>query len=263
METTTKSAFKSLTIWGLVLTSICSLIHNRTGVSVADQVQPVQDAVAGIIAGFQAMAPAIGQLAGAILVILGRFRASQPLHVFGSTPSGPSSPSHDFAAETEEEELPVKRSPFLPLLATGLMLSVALLPTGCATGSANSVSSDVISVLSDVQKASTALASSGAIPAGTPSNVVNDAATISNALETINTGQGITQSQALAVAQSFKSNASTTGYIQLAATVSQVLVPFVNSLIQQGQSPAQVQAQTTQVLTHLAPAVQAGIGAGN
>ncbi len=114
-------------------------------------------------------------------------------------------------------------------------------------------------MLSALQKASAKLAASGKLPAGKTADVVNDTATLSNAFETINTGQGFTDEQALAVAKSFKSDASTTGYIELAATISQFLVPFVNSLVQQGLPPAEVQAQTTQVLTNLSPAVQAGV----
>jgi hypothetical protein len=116
----------------------------------------------------------------------------------------------------------------------------------------------VVSVLSAIQSASSKLAASGAVPAGKSTDVVNDASTITNALETINTGAGITPQEATDVAASFKSNASTTGYIQLAAAISDVLVPFVDDLIKSGLTPAQVQTNTTQALVNIPAAVAAG-----
>jgi len=143
----------------------------------------------------------------------------------------------------------------LPLLLGLLLIGATLGLTGCAGG----LSSDVRIALNDISAATAKLQASGQVPQGRTSDVVSDANTISNALETINTGNGITVDQANKIAKSFKSNSSTTAYIDLAAEISQIVVPFVNGLIQAGESKSDVQAQTTQLLTQLPTQVQSAV----
>ncbi len=216
--------------WVAKLLGWSGAILATVGVSVTYQ-QNAPAAIAQVIIGL------IGMVAHAVLSHL-TLRAA---HNSAPTPSLPTGVKQALIAIA-----------FVPLAALAL--------SGCQTvNGVTTLSPTAVSVLSSLQKASSALAASGALPAGKTTDVVNDTSTISNALETINTGTGFTQAQALAVAQSFKSNASTTGYIELAATISQYVAPFVNSLVQQGLSAAEVQAQTTQLLTNLSPAVQSGI----
>ncbi len=74
MQPTSKFFLKSLTVWGVIVTALCSYIQQYTGVNVADQVHPAQLSLCQIIVG-------VVHLCGVVTVILGRFRAVQPLHV--------------------------------------------------------------------------------------------------------------------------------------------------------------------------------------
>ena len=88
METTSKFFLRSKTVWGVIIALVCSLIHNRTGVNLSDQVAPLQGSIAGLVAGLVNLAPAIGQFAGVVMVIWGRITAKQPLHILPPKSNG-------------------------------------------------------------------------------------------------------------------------------------------------------------------------------
>lgn len=81
MDTVAKFFLKSLSVWGLLLGAVCSLIYNRTGVNISDQVGPLQQAVQGVLNETPRMVSAIGALVGVIANIVGRIRAKQPLRL--------------------------------------------------------------------------------------------------------------------------------------------------------------------------------------
>jgi hypothetical protein len=83
----TKFFLRSLAVWGIVVSSLCAFIRERTGVDLSDQAGPLQQAIQGIINALPVIAAPVGQFAGVIMVIVGRFRATQPLHIIPQTPS--------------------------------------------------------------------------------------------------------------------------------------------------------------------------------
>jgi hypothetical protein len=82
METTSKFFLKSLTIWGLIIAGVCRYVQHLTGVNLSDQVGPLQHAIVALVQALPSVAAPIGQIVGVIVAIVGRFRSTQPLHVF-------------------------------------------------------------------------------------------------------------------------------------------------------------------------------------
>lgn len=112
MDNNSKLFAKSLALWGVVVALFCHFIYNRTGVNVSDQVGALQQTIQALINTLPPVVAAIGQFAGVIAILVGRFRAKQPLHILppNSSKTGTS-----------------------PLLATGLICAAVLGLAGCAS----------------------------------------------------------------------------------------------------------------------------------
>ena len=137
-----------------------------------------------------------------------------------------------------------------------LILSVAFY--GCSATQLATLDSDTVAGLDLISTATAAAQSSGALT-GKTANIVSDVGITSNALGTLLTGQPITTAQATAVAASYKSNATTTGYMVAAAPVINALVSLVNSKIAAGATPAQVVTAGTTLLANAPAAAQASL----
>lgn len=140
-----------------------------------------------------------------------------------------------------------------------LFLIPAMLLCGCSGVTWPQIGTDVVTALTDVQKAASAAQASGAVPSGKIGDVVNDTSTVSNALETLASGAPVTQAQADAAAASFHSNGKTTQYIEIGTQVINGFVQLTKAYLAAHQPAPAVQAAQVQFLVNAAPAVQAGL----
>jgi len=138
-----------------------------------------------------------------------------------------------------------------------LLLCIALF--GCTTAQLSTFDADAVTALSAINSLTGAAIASGALPSGKASDIVNDANTISAALETIATGAPITKDQAVAVATSFKSNSSTTSYAALVPLIVNPIVQLVQAKIAAGATTAEVQTAQVQAIANAPTAVQAAV----
>jgi len=232
----TKSIFKSKTYWGLAIAALCSVINNRTGVNVADQVGPLQQAIQNLINDLPPVISQLGIIVGIVLNLVGRFRATQPLHIL--PPSDPSSPTG---------------SPFNSPVTNIALLALSLsILTGCSsanggsagplppssgatvTGSTTAVKSTAMKTWVDNNwlifydagfyggQSYTAFAkSSGA----TKAQINSDYVVINDGFSLAITGGARTSDQIVADIQ--KAHGKVTGTSQSIASVGSVLTPFL------------------------------------
>lgn len=150
-----------------------------------------------------------------------------------------------------------------PVFGIASAITIAIHLTGCqTTNGVTTLDPTAQTVLSAIQNAAKQAAASGALPSGSKgAGSVTDAQTIGVALQTLNSGTGISIPAAQDVAASFKSNSATTGFITLGATIIDALLPAINALVNSGASTSTVQNVTNQVLANAPSAVAAGLNA--
>ena len=117
----------------------------------------------------------------------------------------------------------------------------------------------VVTALTDLQQQAAKAQASGAVPAGKATNIVNDTSTTTSALETLVTGQPITDGQTSALVASFKLDSTSATYASLGVLVVNGLVSLTDSLIAAGKTQAEVKADQVNYLVNAPTTVQAAL----
>jgi hypothetical protein len=84
-----KSIFLSVTFWGAALSGLLAIVDHLTGVKLNDQVGPLESAVTELVQALLVALPSfslpVAHLIAVLTIIVGRFRAVQPLHLIPPT----------------------------------------------------------------------------------------------------------------------------------------------------------------------------------
>lgn len=203
-------------------------------------------------------------LAGFAGTIVGRFRATQTLHV--AAPTSPANSSLVAAATILLLGLGLAGCVSTGASAPGGTSAVgtsavAATPAVAASPGINwsAIQTKIDAALTDVAKSSAGLQQSGLVPAGKISDTVNDANTIAPALQTAVTGAYVDPADAVKIAQSFHSDKATTNYVALGVLGADMLAGLTKDLIASGASSPQVKAAQTQAVVGFPNAVQQGV----